>query len=195
MKVAMFSHRLKFKLIFFGVAIFLLLASIPAVALAFYYSGIRWWGTTTYVRYDSSVPDSWQSSGALYNARNAWNNAGSRFRIYYSSSSGNLVKAGYYGNTDWIAKASVSINLLGYITQAEITFNRSYPWSTTGASGYYDVQNIATHEFGHWLQLRDLYSSNDYYKTMYGYAKTGETYKRTLHSDDIAGIKYIYGTE
>ncbi len=193
MGVAIFLRKLKFKLIFVGVGIFLLLVSIPAVALAFSYSAIRWWSTTTYVRYDSSVPDSWQSSGALYNARRAWNNAGSKFRIYYSSSSENVVKAGYYGKTDWIAKASINYNLLGYINQAEIIFNRSYPWSTTGASDYYDVQNIATHEFGHWLQLNDLYSSTDYYKTMYGHAKTGETYKRTLHSDDIAGIKYIYG--
>jgi len=39
-----------------------------------------------------------------------------------------------------------------------------------------DVQDIVTHEFGHWFGLDDLYSEADYWLTMYGYADYGETY-------------------
>ncbi len=189
------KFRLKAKLVVLSLVAILLLVVLTSVAFSFSHSGIRWWSKTVYVKYDSSVPDSWQQSGALYNARKAWNTAGSKFRLYYDSSSKNLVKAGYSGNTDWLAKTTIYFNIFGYITQAIVEFNRSHPWSTNGASNCYDVQNIATHEFGHWLKLNDLYSSSDYYKTMYGFADLGETYKRTLHSDDIAGIKYIYGSE
>jgi len=54
------------------------------------------------------------------------------------------------------------------------------------------VQNIATHELGHSLCLDDLYGTADSEKTMHGFADTGETKKRTLEAEDIAGIRYIY---
>jgi hypothetical protein len=55
-----------------------------------------------------------------------------------------------------------------------------------------DVQNIATHELGHSLQLVDLYKSCNSDLTMFGYAGYGETEKRTLESSDEDGIRYIY---
>lgn len=69
-----------------------------------------------------------------------------------------------------------------------------YTWSTAsgGESGKYDVQSVATHEFGHWLTLYDLYDSTDSEKTMYEWTASNEIKKRTLDSDDIAGINYIY---
>ena len=74
----------------------------------------------------------------------------------------------------------------------DIVFEDNYTWSSTGEAGKYDIQNIATHELGHTLKLGDLYGSGDTEKTMYGYAASGETKKRTLHQDDIDGICYIY---
>ncbi|MFQ6114655.1 MAG: hypothetical protein ACE5NG_11340 [bacterium] len=72
--------------------------------------------------------------------------------------------------------------------------NSDLNWSAIGdpASNEYDVQNTATHEAGHWLCLNDLYGSQYYWLTMYGYGDPGETYKRTLHQGDIDGITYIY---
>jgi len=32
-----------------------------------------------------------------------------------------------------------------------------FTWSLTGEAGKMDVQNIMTHEFGHWCSLDDLY--------------------------------------
>lgn len=78
------------------------------------------------------------------------------------------------------------------IIDTDLVFNSHYSWSTSGASGLFDVQNVATHEFGHFLSLDDLYGSGDTAKTMYYNSDAGETKKRTLHSDDINGINFIY---
>jgi hypothetical protein len=80
----------------------------------------------------------------------------------------------------------------GRMYDSDLEFNTSYQWATTGAAGYYDVQGIGTHEMGHSLSLADLYGSGDTAKTMYGYSSEGETKKRTLTSDDINGINYLY---
>lgn len=68
-------------------------------------------------------------------------------------------------------------------------------WPTAQISATYDVdvQNIMTHEAGHWLVLGDLYDSIDQYETMYGYAGEYELQKRSLESGDEAGIQSIYG--
>ena len=65
-------------------------------------------------------------------------------------------------------------------------------WGTDGSAGKMDVQNLATHELGHSQRLLDLYGTADAEKTMYGCSSTGETKKRTLEAEDIAGIQYIY---
>jgi len=58
-----------------------------------------------------------------------------------------------------------------------------------------DVQNIAAHEFGHNLNLGDLYDAGSREFTMYGYSSAGETKKRTLEGDDKSGIRFIYGSD
>ena len=82
----------------------------------------------------------------------------------------------------------------GHLLDSDIQFNTNFPWniSPNGTPGYYDVQNVCTHEMGHSLSLEDLYDTSDSEKTMYGYAAPGETKKRTLDPDDIAGITYLY---
>lgn len=80
----------------------------------------------------------------------------------------------------------------GEIVESDIKFNTDYLWATNGSLSAYDVQNVGTHELGHSLSLADLYNLADSEKTMYGYASTGETKKRTLDQDDIDGITYLY---
>jgi len=53
------------------------------------------------------------------------------------------------------------------------------------------VQDIATHEFGHWVGLDDLYLSLDRDLTMYGYGAGGELKKRTLGTGDITGVRAV----
>jgi hypothetical protein len=78
------------------------------------------------------------------------------------------------------------------ITECDFMFNDRCAWSTDGASGTYDVQSVAVHEFGHFLTLNDLYGDPDWAKIMYGVTHGKGTTHRTLHDDDIAGIRWIY---
>lgn len=79
------------------------------------------------------------------------------------------------------------------IIETDTRMNTRYKWSLSGEPNKMDVQNIMTHEFGHWCGLDDLYAESDYWLTMYGYADYGETYKRTLGLGDINGLKAVYG--
>lgn len=87
------------------------------------------------------------------------------------------------------------------LTEIDTTFNTYYSFTTTGAAGKHDVQNTMTHEFGHWLMLGDLtsagspsYCSSSAMSTMCGSSYPGNTYQRSLRTDDKNGIKAIYGT-
>jgi len=55
-----------------------------------------------------------------------------------------------------------------------------------------DVQNIMTHEAGHWLMLGDLYNKPANDQTMYGRSAEFELQKRSLESGDETGIQEIY---
>ena len=81
---------------------------------------------------------------------------------------------------------------VAYITEVDMRINTNYGINTDGSSSGYDLQSIATHEFGHWLRLMDLYNSGDTEKTMYGRISFGQTNKRSLDQDDIDGITYLY---
>ena len=79
------------------------------------------------------------------------------------------------------------------VLETDTRMNTYYSWSVSGEAGKMDVQNIMTHEFGHWTGLADLYNDADYWLTMYGYGNFGETYKRTLGLGDILGLQKVYG--
>jgi len=76
------------------------------------------------------------------------------------------------------------------MTRTVTNMNNQKSWTTSPGGTYppFDVQTVATHEFGHWLSLGH---SSTFNAVMY-YAYTGT--KRALHSDDRNGIECIYGT-
>lgn len=78
------------------------------------------------------------------------------------------------------------------ITDVDTVLNTYYQWSTSGEANKLDVQNVVTHELGHRLMLNDLSGGGDTEKTMYYLTAYGETKKRTLETDDLNGINYIY---
>jgi hypothetical protein len=82
------------------------------------------------------------------------------------------------------------------IIEYDIVFDQyDFDWGdATLDQGLMDLQNIATHELGHAFGLADLYDSDAYEETMYGYSSEGDTEKRTLYLGDIAGIQNLYGT-
>lgn len=86
------------------------------------------------------------------------------------------------------------------LVETDTVFNKNYKWSYTpytgtndcgGIAGTYDVQNIGTHEFGHWVGLDDLYNSVDKDLTMYGYGDTKELKADSLGKGDITGANAI----
>lgn len=79
------------------------------------------------------------------------------------------------------------------IVEVDIMFNTYYSWGdATLNSSLMDLQDIATHEFGHALGLGDVYTRACVPATMFGYSSVGETYKRTLDSADVTGLAKIY---
>ncbi|MBK8170263.1 MAG: matrixin family metalloprotease [Sandaracinaceae bacterium] len=80
------------------------------------------------------------------------------------------------------------------IIDADIQFNNvGFSWTTTGSGGSVDAQSIATHEEGHFLGLDHSSSS-----AAVMFASYSSGLKRTLTSDDQAGVCAIYprsGTE
>ena len=101
----------------------------------------------------------------------------------YLGSSG-IIAANYF----WFNPATKEM------IESDVRFNTYYAWSVadTCSGNMMDLQNIATHEFGH-AGLNDLYLSKTAELTMYGYSSDGETKKRTLGTGDISGIQALYG--
>lgn len=166
---------------------------------------IKW--NTSIVKYyvNKSRGPSSGSRTAVNNAMKTWTKVSSaNFNFVYGGDTSSKSHGRYDGKNIVTFGSGLSSNVLavnqywyststGYILDSDIKFNTvDFTWSTSGSASSYDVQNIATHEFGHSLHLADLYSSADSQKTMYGYGSRGETKKRTLTSDDIRGISYLY---
>jgi len=102
-----------------------------------------------------------------------------------------------------IAVTMVWYNIFsGVIAEVDMALASELPWTqnivsgdpdtAAGTAGFYDVQNIVTHEVGHWLLLEDLYQKPAGEQTMFGYGAMGEVKKRSLESGDEAGIREIY---
>jgi hypothetical protein len=95
----------------------------------------------------------------------------------------------WYGSDKHIVEVDTAMNSDLTWTQNSVTGD---PDTQTGILGYFDVQDIMTHEAGHWLMLLDLYQKAASAQTMYGYGSTGELKARSLESGDLAGLRKIY---
>jgi hypothetical protein len=84
------------------------------------------------------------------------------------------------------------------LIESDVVFNKSLAWRDLGAEGdgcyesqpVYDLQNIATHEFGHVYGLG--HPSGGRFESMYRYGYTGETLKRSPGAGDLAGADALY---
>ncbi len=173
----------------------------PVKYVYYKYSGYHRAVPNCHYRINSSVSPAFSS--AFQAGTSAWDAAGSAFRFYYdgtTSASGtvydgiNAVSWGSLGSGGTIAQNAYWYNRrTKIVSESDITFNTYYTWATDGNPASFDVQNIATHEQGHYLVLDDLYQSYQSAMTMYGYGSEGDLSKRTLESGDKDGIKKIYG--
>ena len=83
--------------------------------------------------------------------------------------------------------------------ESDVVFATKFTWFKAGLEGdgcyedagnRYDVANIATHEFGHAYGLD--HPSGATFETMYAFASTGETLKRSPATGDVAGMRSLY---
>lgn len=159
------------------------------LAHSYIYNGVKWSTNSVTVDFGSaSIPSTWVTP--IAQGITPWNNASSPF-TFSAGSSNNDITVSNLGTGSALAIATVASSG-STISYVDLVFNSSFTWSTSGESGKYDVRNVATHEFGHFLSLADLSGGSDTEKTMYFSSDTGETKKRSLHSDDINGINFIY---
>jgi hypothetical protein len=112
----------------------------------------------------------------------------------------NVVSWGNYSQANviavtfiWCTYTRVGWRVRAAMVETDTLLDVDFDWSLSGEAGKMDVQNIMTHEFGHWCGLDDLYRDRDYWLTMYGYASYGETWKQTLGLGDIRGLQKVYG--
>lgn len=168
-------------------------------------------GTYTYRINLSTVPSSVGSSAAktaFTNAFYTWDNLVSGVNIIEGSST--TVKRAKLDSQNaimWsrLASSSIAVTYIWYYpssgetAEVDTIYNSRYRWSYTpldsascGVDGTYDVQNIATHENGHWFGLDDQYDVAYVDNTMYGYGDLGELKKDTVTTGDRAGLSAIY---
>ncbi len=112
-----------------------------------------------------------------------------------ASTSDVLAPSEWTWNEDAVATTVVTISRATHqIIEADIAFNVKHTdfavVSGDMGSTRYDVQNAMTHELGHALGL----AHNTIPDTvMFPSSAPGETSKRALASDDIDGLKFLYG--
>lgn len=164
------------------------------------YSGIHWTISDLPVTY---VVDKGLDYGVIVTSFETWDDE-TATELFFVGAQGE-VTAGLIDGTnalsygDYPDAGAIAVTYIWYygdtgeIIEVDTLFDTDYLWSVTGESDKMDLQNIATHEFGHWLVLDDLYKRPARTQTMYGYSTYGETIKQTLESGDIAGLESIYG--
>ena len=107
----------------------------------------------------------------------------------------NTIGWGRVDDPDVVGEASMCLDKTQHIIRdADIVLNISMWWSNgpNPRRSVYDVQEILTHEMGHWLSLTDQYSDTSSAQTMHGSADPNETRKRTPALGDVTGLQTAY---
>ena len=184
--------------------------SIGSTKPLYKYSGLHWDSTLVPYLIDSSGSglDSTAVKSVIEASFETWDTATSKTDVF--ADTGSTGTAGNLDATNGVneicfrevsGSGTIAVTYIWYnrytkaVTEVDTVFNTKYTWtiSSTGVAGTMDLQNIATHEFGHWLVLNDLYTQPAAEQTMYGYGSYAEIKKSILESGDVAGIEKIYG--
>ena len=167
-------------------------------------------GGMTYKINTSSMPYNVSVIGveAIKKGFEEWTNNDKAKKFFYDGQT--LIGSAKYDGTNTIAwkrinSSAIAITYTWYrtdtntVVETDTLFNNNLPWTVQQYEDdgcypdvlAYDVQNIATHEFGHWVGLNDLYSEYDEALTMYGYGSFGEVKKDTLGTGDKEGLSSV----
>lgn len=155
-------------------------------------SGAAWSSSSVTYKTDSTIPAGWISN--INTSAATWTNIGSSsFTFSNNSSSANIISKGGVANPSNIA-VTTTYGTQTTIIKDTVVFNQNKSFSTSlpAPSGSYWVTEVMTHEFGHWLRLKDTYLSTCDVVTMYGNSVPGESLKSSLTSFDINGAAWQY---
>jgi hypothetical protein len=139
----------------------------------------------------STAASVFSTSGNTWDNQDAFNMFGS-----VGTGSGSVPVANGVNQFNW---ANLQSNVIastwtwssgGVASESDASYNTDFAWSSSGAGGAMDLQNIATHELGHTFGMG--HSSASSCLTMYPSGGLGETQKRTLGDGDIRGIQARY---
>lgn len=180
----------------FLISILLLICALPANAYVI--SDVHRQSTDNepLVWMDSSFWNQFYSQGddAISYSTEQWNNAGANFSFLYTSQylSDNRIKYGYVaGGSPGVTQHDYLLYDWNTIESSTTILSNGYTWNFEGymdqATYAADVKTVLIHELGHWLVLDH---SNTSSSVMY----SDWTKKWSLYSDDIAGIRAIWGT-
>jgi hypothetical protein len=171
--------------------------------VTFSYGLKKWSGHSLSYRINENLGSIEGEGQAIQNAATTWNSAGGNFQYNFAgthtninptSNSFNDIAWGPLSDNTTIGEASIWSSGTT-IVECDITFNSNLSWNA--GSNSHDIQTIALHELGHWLNLRDIYGNindgvYDTGKVMYGFSSLGDV-KRSLSNYDADGLVWIYG--
>jgi hypothetical protein len=153
---------------------------------------------------DASAGTPAQQIAALQNAADAWHaQAAVPFAFQYGGTTSvatvafDGINSVFYSNTDGGGALAVTYYWMGgaSMMQFDIEFfdrdgTYNFVWATTPTLSQFDIQSVATHEFGHALGLGHSATIG---ATMYPSVAPGDMGNRSLAPDDIAGAQALYG--
>lgn len=167
--------------------------------------GVKWTSTISYEVSTVNMPeylDPEEVLTILDKSSETWDDA-TEFELYNSPTitSDSVISGDGKNTVGWglLDPGVIAVTYLWYnpatkqIVEFDTVFNTYYTWGNAEVNpDVMDLQNIATHEFGH-NGLADLRPPKDAELTMYYASTLGETKKRTLGVGDILGIQALYG--
>lgn len=145
-------------------------------------------------------PPEWVVS--IHNAKDAWNDVvPSQFQFVRQIGSNNTVRYEEPINKTAIAVAAPFLSS-GFMTSSYIKINPLKDFDTNntplpnnpGSNGEstFNIQNVITHESGHWVILGDITDPNCSHVTMWGGIAPGEIKKISLEIEDKNGLNWQY---
>lgn len=136
---------------------------------------------------------------AIDTAATTWSNAGTTFTLIRYQSSNNIVSIGAipapYDRSLAVVYPELTSDQV-FLARTTEVFNQGLDWDATEpiSAGFFSLENIATHEFGHWVFLQDISKSGCREVTMYYQAGPEEVNKETLEGADVEGLYWAYPT-